>query len=572
MTNESNAPTSELEKCEQERKHLQAELAYINAMLDTQQNFMVVLNSSFRVEKINLAFKNFILNGDDKNLDFELPLLLKTYQNSKLPTRNIDLIKLLEAHDDFKASFELQHSQFVSETFIFSVRLSKCTINHDRKYIITLNDITVYEKAKAQEIELFKFKERYHNTQEKSAFQKQLKIIQDDTSHTYHGDWFFDSFYKPLDILSGDAYGTIRLREDLFFFYIIDAMGKGLAASVTSIQSSSFINNSLYQATSKADFSLDGLITSFTAFIRKQLLDEEMVCATFLLLDTGRDTISYANYAMPPITIVDNEGNLIALETNNPPIMSYFNTQNITMQSAANVQKMIMFSDGLNENITKSAKLYQIYLEEDLQKSTSLRSFLEKINEKTSDFEDDLTIIYITKCAFKDEADFVYTSKSTNFEIELALQAFDGYIDNIQLSGKEKTGLLLALNEIVLNAFEHGNLGITGENKGKMLKDGTYEEYVQTLETDKTLCEKTITVRSFLGEKGGCGSRLMKIQVDDEGTGFNVEDTFKLLHLEDISAFRGRGIPMSMEFTDGLFYSGGGAKAVMLKAIPHNQQ
>jgi two-component system, HptB-dependent secretion and biofilm response regulator len=566
MISTDAAPVRE-QDCQQEIKLLKKELAYVNAMMDTQQTFMVMLNSSFQVEKINLAFKNFVLNGDDKSLKFELPMLLKPYQNNKLPTKNIDLVKQLENQDDLKASFELAHSSIVTETFVFSIRLSKTTINDDRKYIISLNDITIYEKAKAQEIELFKFKERYNDTQQKNAFQKQLKIIKDEASHTYHNNWFFDSFYKPLDILSGDVYGTVRIKKDLYFFYIVDAMGKGLSASVTSIQSSSFINNALYLSAAKGDFSLDGLITSFTAYIRRQLLDDEMLCATFMLLDTEANKISYANYAMPPIVIVDKDGGFVHLDTNNPPIMSYFNTQNISTASASNIQKMIIFSDGLNENMTKSAKLYQSYLEEDFSQSDSLRSFLEKIHQKTSEFEDDLTIIYIANCNFEDAPDFEYVCKSKNFEIALALQELDGYIDMVEINAKEKSGLLLAINEIISNALEHGNLGITGIDKDRMLKDDTYDKHIETLETDGLLSQKTITIKSFRGKNNCHCSHFMKILVEDEGAGFDVEEAFKILHIEDTAAFRGRGIPMSMEFTDGLFYDDRGTKAIMLKAI-----
>lgn len=55
-------------------------------------------------------------------------------------------------------------------------------------------------------------------------------------------------------------------------------MGKGLSASVTALQSTSFINHSLELSILKLDFDLNRTITSFLHYIRDRLMEEEALC------------------------------------------------------------------------------------------------------------------------------------------------------------------------------------------------------------------------------------------------------------------------------------------------------
>ena len=104
------------------------------------------------------------------------------------------------------------------------------------------------QKAREHELELLRFTERYHEAQQSEAFAKQLTLLKDDLSHTRDAKFLYETYFHPLDILSGDTYGACDLGGGKRFFYVVDAMGKGLSASVTASQSASFVNHLLEEA------------------------------------------------------------------------------------------------------------------------------------------------------------------------------------------------------------------------------------------------------------------------------------------------------------------------------------
>jgi hypothetical protein len=262
-------------------------------------------------EVLNAAFKNAF----EPSENFSLIDRLRGYDGYVIPSTDKEFFGMLSSKQDFKT--EIRGSDGV-----YLVELTEAEVLNEIKKIVTISNITIYEVARKQEIELLKFKEKYHNTQQKDAFQKQKKIIKDQLSHLSKDGWLFDSYYKPLDILSGDTLGSIKIGEDRYLLYIVDAMGKGLSASVTSIQSTSFINNSIEKSFKNNDFSMEATLSSFCDFIRKQLLDDELLCITFVDFDCKMERLRIANYSMPPVLIEEN-GIVRTIKSNNPPIMPF---------------------------------------------------------------------------------------------------------------------------------------------------------------------------------------------------------------------------------------------------------
>jgi hypothetical protein len=62
-------------------------------------------------------------------------------------------------------------------------------------------------------------------------------------------------------------------------------MGKGLSASVTVIISASFINNMVDVAAKSGSFMFHQSVGEYQSFIKKQINEEEMVCAVFVHMD-----------------------------------------------------------------------------------------------------------------------------------------------------------------------------------------------------------------------------------------------------------------------------------------------
>lgn len=110
----------------------------------------------------------------------------------------------------------------------------------------------------------------------------------------------------------------------------------------------------------------------------------------------------------------------------------------------------------------------------------------------------------------------------------------------------------LGISELLLNAVEHGNLGIGGETKARLLTSGTFQEEValRLRDPERASRRARVTLRRFADH--------IEICCQDEGNGF---DWRRLANhqCDDGAAPRGRGIALSRKLAfDSLQYFGNG--------------
>jgi len=121
----------------------------------------------------------------------------------------------------------------------------------------------------------------------------------------------------------------------------------------------------------------------------------------------------------------------------------------------------------------------------------------------------------------------------------------------------------IALREIMINAIEHGNLGLTFEEKSQALSDNTYFEIIRNrqLQTDK----KVHIDYSVNGER-------VVYVISDEGEGFNHEQ----FHVKedpdsgDDIPVHGRGITMTKNTFDVVTYNKKGNHVMLIKYLKNN--
>ncbi|WP_459978458.1 ATP-binding protein [Nautilia lithotrophica] len=101
---------------------------------------------------------------------------------------------------------------------------------------------------------------------------------------------------------------------------------------------------------------------------------------------------------------------------------------------------------------------------------------------------------------------------------------------------------LLIFNELLMNAYEHGNLGL--KNKDKMILENKYENFLNEKEQ---YCKKLIKI--FFYRVGN----YFITKICDEGNGFDIYSI-------NIKKYSGRGIFISRKLSDGLFYNKKGNK------------
>jgi DNA-binding response OmpR family regulator len=96
----------------------------------------------------------------------------------------------------------------------------------------------------------------------------------------------------------------------------------------------------------------------------------------------------------------------------------------------------------------------------------------------------------------------------------------------------------MVIAELLLNAVEHGNLGITYEDKGKLIGDNTWNEEINRRLALPENQKKYATVRM---RRDG---RIMRIEIEDQGPGFDFK---RFMQIDESRLFdnHGRGIAIA---------------------------
>jgi CheY-like chemotaxis protein len=109
---------------------------------------------------------------------------------------------------------------------------------------------------------------------------------------------------------------------------------------------------------------------------------------------------------------------------------------------------------------------------------------------------------------------------------------------------------LLGLSEMITNAIEHGNLGISYEEKGKLMASGTWHAEIQRRLSLPEYCGKHVSL-SLSRENGK-----LIVVIEDEGEGF---DYRRYLKMDENRVFdnHGRGIALACQCLDVKFLGNG---------------
>jgi len=440
--------------------------------------------------------------------------------------------------------------------------------------VIILNKISSNQEDRQKELELLKYQQRYHSAQQNIAFKKQMLILKDEMSNIKTGNFAIETYFKPLDILSGDSYGSINLKDGRYLFYIIDAMGKGLSASVTALQSISFINHSIELSLLKDDFDLEKTVASFLYYIRDRLMDEEALCCAFTLVDSNKDTLTFANYGLPPIYTSDTEGHVEMYRPNNLPIMRCITGKNVETISLHNIEKILISSDGLAESFTKDNGLYSDLVKEHLSKAITKKHFLSMVNSTIQSNNDDITFFFIKKDNNILAEGNEYIIKSSMDEVFKLCSILSEQMTKDGIPETESSTVEFAISEILMNALEHGNLGLNFQEKQNLIASNEYDDFLKNAcEKGSDNYDKKIRVKYEFQKESSDRPGILLLSVTDEGKGFTPANLFKFhtfdgnLCYVDKASYNGRGIFISDNILDGLYYNEEGNCAFLLKII-----
>ncbi len=409
-------------------------------------------------------------------------------------------------------------------------------------------------------------KDQYNSYQEQLGFAKELHILRNDFYYQMDGDvdsfLLIDFLYQPLDTLSGDAYTSRKIDGFRTFYLVVDGMGKGLSASLTSMIMTSFTNHIIDKMIQHDHFDLYLLVHETLQYIKKILLEEEVLSIDFIVIDREQNIINYAKFSMPPVLMQTKEGEVIRLRSNNPPMSKYQDNFKVSSYEIVNIEKFLFYSDGIVENTTICDGIpYADFIEEDFKHSFTKREFIDQMYQKMSDQEDDFTLTFINRLDF-DKDSFIDKKKfgTSLQEVESANEWYTALWSTLSDDTKKTYQAGVVFTELYMNAYEHGNLGIDSFTKHQLIEEDTYIDTLLEKEQGNT---KKITVT--LDKVTHSYSTYIVTKITDEGVGFDTQLLSEIFR--NSQAFNGRGVFVSRKNSMGIYYNVKGNTVLFLSKI-----
>ncbi len=406
--------------------------------------------------------------------------------------------------------------------------------------------------------------------QHERLFHKEILILRNDFYYKFYEHqterWFFDISYRPRQVPSGDAYAIRRIDDGRVLMFLVDAMGKGASASVTSMLTASFVNYEVDNAIASGVFDLSHIVRKVQRFLHPLLFEDEVFSATFLLCDFEKGELERAMFGMPPVLLCDREGRVTKLRSNHPPLTRVRQPVVTDTTPLGENVKILCYTDGLNETVVDEEQLYQHYLPDAFCKAANYKHFLQSVISRTGgNFDDDMTFIFMEK-------ELCRKCRVARYEIESRREAVDGMIEKVEqflmqhgMDAKNCAYMLQAFTEVLINAYEHGNLCIDHETKRKMMETGGFDDLLK--EREALYGKRKIDI--FLHLKEEPQLLTFKIDVTDEGKGFDT--SLMRNRIIKKSHFNGRGLLMVSKSVDAYYYNDRANRVIIKKFIPKEQ-
>lgn len=350
-------------------------------------------------------------------------------------------------------------------------------IHHDR----------LTQLAQRQEMELLRYRTRYHSQQEELAQAKERHIsinqLQDLylTSGDKPGGWLVDLLQQSRDVMSGDSYAVIKGGGERLLLYLTDAMGHGLSASVTSMLTTAFFNH-VAMGCACHHLGFEHLCNATINFAARNLLEDETMSGLVLELDPAKERLRFIGCGLPPMLLIRN-GKPERVRFCNPPVCSYSPPPRMQELDLAGVSDILLTTDGLVDAPLRAGGSYRDRLVDDLLGTSTVKGLFNRYSEHCDDNEndDDITIIRLIPVGGGEGRSFSLSAPGSMVGISRLQGEVRGLLVQAGASGEPLEDFELALTEGLMNALEHGCLGLKGE-KSRLILEGGYDELLSASE------------------------------------------------------------------------------------------
>ncbi len=554
---------------EQLRKYLrELTILCVDDESTIRESYRHILSSYF--QKVILA-----KDGEEGLRIFEkggIDLVLSDYM---MPKKNgIELIRAIRKRDKsipvilvtaMKESEILKEALNINTTHFLNKPIEKQTLlnvlmSAAKNFLAEV----MLRREQERKIKTLEASREYSSAQERMAFEKELHIIRNDRYYELAAEpkdaefLFVDICYRPLDVLSGDSFSVREIDEERDLYFIVDAMGKGISASTTAMLSTSFLNHNLDLQLSRQSYELDGFVREYLEYIQKFLLDDEMLSLIVVEFNRESEKIKIANFAMPPTLLIDRDGIFHRINGENLPVSKYVDKCKITQMDIKGFEKLLISSDGIYETVTTEEALSYRFIEEDFKASHFKFEFEKRFFDRVEYQDDDITFLMLSRLQLHERKLKEFTLPSTLDHIKSSFEQISGFVKGFfGLNKSSSAQFNYAFHELLMNAYEHGNLWITGEQKENCIEQDSYMQTLQTLEreTFSNIYVKLYYYKNYL-----------IVTIKDEGKGFDLS-RLRMEYLVENTKFSGRGIKSSREMLDSLFYNFKSNEVIMIKDI-----
>jgi DNA-binding response OmpR family regulator len=156
------------------------------------------------------------------------------------------------------------------------------------------------------------------------------------------------------------------------------------------------------------------------------------------------------------------------------------------------------------------------------------------------------------------------TAETKHFILPPGVSSYYPVVNQITLQlpclvpAEEMLNLRIGVEEMITNAIEHGNLGISLEEKSRAMLDGTLAELIGQRTEEAQHAGRRVFITSRLT------SALFEVTIRDEGKGFDWR-TLPAVVPENLLAFNGRGILLTKIYFDEVEYNEAGNQVTLRK-------
>ena len=347
------------------------------------------------------------------------------------------------------------------------------------------------------------------------------------------------AYNKPAKHVSGDYYDFLEHSKDYknIGLVIADVAGKGIPAALIMSMTRAILRTHVTEDSTPAR-----ILNRSNKFLNEDIESNRYVTMFYSIINTENYKLKFAKAGHnPPIWYKAKDKSLEYLEIEGFPLgmfdFSFYEDDEIQMEEG---DKLIFYTDGITESMNDKNEEYTLErlgkFVQDFSEFDS-KSLVERLMMDVDKFSqgclqhDDLTIIVLSISEFRYKETVINSTRDAIIEFT---EKFIQEIEDNKIEGIDQFELTMILDELLINAAEHGN---------------------------KFDTEKKVHIKYAL--------KPYKIEliVTDEGKGFDWEKTFREKEKITLYHKRGRGIQIVKKLVEILEYSNKGKTCRMVKYL-----